>query len=83
MTEYGRRAARPRGVPANLVILSREGLSELIAARRIATGTDVDLARVPLGVAVRAGTPKSDVSTVDAFQTSPAKVRNRRGSRQH
>jgi molybdate transport system substrate-binding protein len=57
-----------RGVPANVVILSREGLSELIAANRIATGTDVDLARVPLGVAVRAGTPKPDVSTVEAFK---------------
>ena len=57
-----------RGVPANVVILSREGLSELIAANRIAPGTDVDLARVPLGVAVRAGTPKPDVSTVEAFK---------------
>jgi molybdate transport system substrate-binding protein len=57
-----------RGVPANVVILSREGLSELIAAKRIAPGTDVDLARVPLGVAVRAGTPKPDVSTVEAFK---------------
>src|SRR4029077_6604888 len=57
-----------RGVPANVVILSREGLSELIAAKRIAPGTDVDLARVPLGVAGRAGTPKPDVSTVEAFK---------------
>jgi molybdate transport system substrate-binding protein len=57
-----------RGVPANVVILSRKGLSELIAANRIATGTDVDLARVPLGVAVRAGTPRPDVSTVEAFK---------------
>src|SRR5262245_7565982 len=57
-----------RGVPANVVILSREGLTELIAANRIAAGTDVDLARVPLGVAVRAGTPKPDVSTVEAFK---------------
>src|SRR6516162_5780225 len=57
-----------RGVPANVVILSREGLSELIAAKKIATGTDVDLARVPLGVAVRAGTPKPDVSTIEAFK---------------
>ncbi len=37
-----------RGVPANVVILSREGLSELIAAKRIVVGTDVDLARVPI-----------------------------------
>src|SRR5262244_2240375 len=57
-----------RGVPADVVILSREGLSELIAAKRIAAGTDVDLARVPLGVAVRAGGPKPDVSTVEAFK---------------
>ena len=34
-----------RGVAADVVILSREGLSELIAANRIAVGTDVDLAR--------------------------------------
>jgi molybdate transport system substrate-binding protein len=57
-----------RGVPADVVILSREGLGELIAAKRIAAGTDVDLARVPLGVAVRAGTPKPDVSTAEAFK---------------
>jgi molybdate transport system substrate-binding protein len=56
------------GVPADVVILSREGLTELIAAKRIAPGTDVDLARVPLGVAVRAGTAKPDVSTVEAFK---------------
>ncbi len=52
-----------RGVPANVVILSR-----LIAANRIVPGTDVDLARVPLGVAVRAGAPKPDVTTVEAFK---------------
>jgi molybdate transport system substrate-binding protein len=57
-----------RGVPADVVILSREGLTELIAAKQIVAGTDVDLAQVPLGVAVRAGTPKPDVSTVEAFK---------------
>ena len=39
-----------RGVPANVVILSREGLTGLIAANRIVAGTDVDLARVNLSV---------------------------------
>ena len=57
-----------RGVPADVVILSREGLNELIQAQRIAAGTDVDLARTPLGVAVRAGTPKPDVGTIEAFK---------------
>jgi len=57
-----------RGTPADVVILSREGLGELIAADKIVAGTDVDLARVPLGVAVRAGAAKPDVSTVEAFK---------------
>jgi molybdate transport system substrate-binding protein len=57
-----------RGVPADVVILSREGLAELIAAGRIAGGTDVDLARAALGAAVRSGVRKPDVSTVEAFK---------------
>ena len=57
-----------RGVAADVVILSREGLAELIAANRIAAGTDVDLARVGLGVAVRAGGAKPDVSSIDAVK---------------
>ena len=68
-----------RGVPADMVILSREGLAELIAANRIAAGTDVDLARVP--VAVRAGDSKPDVSTVaglraSLFRGSPSRKRS-------
>ena len=64
-----------RGVPADVVIMSREGLTELIAAQRIAPGTDVDLARTPLGVAVRAGAPKPDVSTVETFKQVVLKAR--------
>jgi molybdate transport system substrate-binding protein len=57
-----------RGTRADVVILSREGLGDLIAANKIVAGTDVDLARVPLGVAVRAGRAKPDVRTVEAFK---------------
>src|SRR2546430_2727966 len=64
-----------RGVQADVVILSREGLAELVAAKRIAAGTDVDLAQTPIGVAVRAGAPKPDVSTVDAFKRVLLKTR--------
>jgi molybdate transport system substrate-binding protein len=64
-----------RGVPADVVILSREGLTELIAQRRIAPGSDIDLARTPIGVAVRAGTPKPDVRTVDDFKRVVLKAR--------
>lgn len=57
-----------RGVPADVVIMSREGLDELIAEGRIVAGTDVDLAQTPLGMSVRAGASKPDISTVDAFK---------------
>jgi len=64
-----------RGVPADVVILSREGLTELIAARRIADGTDVDLARTPIGVAVRKGAPKPAVATVEDFKQLALKAK--------
>jgi molybdate transport system substrate-binding protein len=64
-----------RGVAADVVILSREGLAELVAANRIAAGTIVDLARVPLGVAVRAGVLRPDVSTVEAFRHALLKAK--------
>jgi molybdate transport system substrate-binding protein len=59
-----------RGVPADMFIMSRGGLGELIAEARILPGSDVDLARVPLGVAVRAGTQKPDIRNVAAFKQS-------------
>jgi len=61
------KAQLERGARPDVVILSREGLSELVAMGRMAGGTDVDLARVPIGAAVRSGEPKPDVETVDAF----------------
>jgi molybdate transport system substrate-binding protein len=57
-----------RGVPADVVILAREGLGDLIAEGRIVAGTDVDLARSIIGMIVRAGTPKPDISTVEALK---------------
>jgi len=53
---------------ADLVILSREGLDQLIADGGIASGSDMNLARTPLGAAVRAGAPKPDITTADAFK---------------
>jgi molybdate transport system substrate-binding protein len=64
-----------RGAPADVVILSLEGLAELIAVDRIVAGTSVDLASVPLGVAVRAGAAKPDVSTVDAVKQALLKAK--------
>jgi molybdate transport system substrate-binding protein len=55
-------------VPADVVILAREGLGELIAEGRIVAGTDIDLGRSIIGLIVRAGTPRPDISTVEAFK---------------
>ena len=63
------------GVAADVVILSREGLTGLIAERRIAPGTDVDLARTPIGVAVRAGAAKPEVRSVEDFKQVVLKAR--------
>jgi molybdate transport system substrate-binding protein len=57
-----------RGVLADVVIMNRGGLAELIAQGRIVPGTDVDLAHTLTGMAVRAGQAKPDISTVDAFR---------------
>ena len=70
------KAQLARGARADVVILSREGLSELIAAGRIVGGSDVDLARVPLGAAVRAGKAKPAIDTVDAFKQTLLNARS-------
>ena len=57
-----------RGEKADVVILSREGLDGLIAANRIAAGTDADLATVGIGIAVRKGAAKPDLGAVDAVK---------------
>jgi molybdate transport system substrate-binding protein len=57
-----------RGVPADVVILSREGLVDLIKEGRTVAGTDTDLAQSVIGVIVRAGAPKPDITTVEALK---------------
>jgi len=63
------------GVTADVVILSREGLAELIAQNNIIQGSDVDLAQAPLGLAVPAGNTKPDISTTKAFADAIVKAK--------
>ena len=65
-----------RGVAADVVIMNRAGLNDLIAARRIVAGTDRDLAQTYLGLAVRAGSPKPDIHSVDAFKQTLLQARS-------
>jgi putative tricarboxylic transport membrane protein len=56
-----------RGEKADIVILTSDALEALVAQGRIFAGTRVDLVRSRIGMAVRAGAPRPDISTVEAL----------------
>jgi molybdate transport system substrate-binding protein len=55
------------GEPVDLVIMAGDALDKLIERGLVASGSRVDLARSGIGVAVRAGAPRPDLSSVDTF----------------
>jgi molybdate transport system substrate-binding protein len=56
-----------RGTSVDVMILAGSALDELIEQGKIMAGSRVDLVRSSIGIAVRAGAPKPDISTVDAL----------------
>ena len=56
-----------RGERADVIIMAAGGIDELVKAGRIVSGSRVDLARSSIGIAVRAGAPKPDISSVEAL----------------
>ena len=58
------------GTAVDVVILSREGLSELIAMNKILPNSDVDLAQVSIGLAVPTGNAKPDILTMKTFSNA-------------
>jgi molybdate transport system substrate-binding protein len=65
-----------RGVSADVLIMSREGLDVLIAQGRILSGSDVDIAKTFTGLAVRAGAPKPDISSLESFSRTLLSARS-------
>jgi len=57
-----------RGEPVDVVIMAGSALGELVKQGKVVPGSRVDLARSRIGVAVRAGAPKPDISTADAVK---------------
>jgi len=57
-----------RREPADVVIVASETLDALIKEGLVAAGSRVVLARSRIGMAVRAGAPKPDISSVDALR---------------
>jgi molybdate transport system substrate-binding protein len=64
------------GEPADVIVLASPGMDALQKENRIAPGSRVDLARALIGVAVKAGAPVPDLSTVDAFKAALLKARS-------
>jgi molybdate transport system substrate-binding protein len=56
------------GEAFDVVVVSPAAIDDLIKKGKVAAGTRQTLARVGIGVMVRAGAPKPDVSSVDAFK---------------
>ena len=57
-----------RGEPADVLIMAASAIDDLIRDGKVVAGSRVDLARSSIGMAVRAGARKPDISTVDALR---------------
>ncbi|MBO0751771.1 MAG: substrate-binding domain-containing protein [Bradyrhizobiaceae bacterium] len=57
-----------RGEPADVLIMVGYALDDLIKQGKVEASSRVDIARSPIGMVVRGGAPKPDISTVEAFK---------------
>lgn len=57
-----------RGEPADVVILAGDAFDKLVTDGKGMAGTRIDLARSAIGLSVKAGAPKPDISTVEALK---------------
>ena len=57
-----------RGEAADVLIMVGYALEDLAKNGKVITGSSVDLVKSPIGVAVKSGTPKPDISTADAVK---------------
>ena len=60
-----------RGEEADVVIVVRSTLDDLVAKGFVRAGTRTDLARSKIGLAVRIGAPEPDISTVGWAESGP------------
>jgi molybdate transport system substrate-binding protein len=57
-----------RGEPADVLIMVGYALGNLVKEGKVEADSRVDIARSPIGMVVKAGAPKPDISTVEAFK---------------
>src|SRR5947209_14348971 len=78
--QYGGGGALRKQIEAgeafDLVIIDSAEFDNLIKQGKIAVDTRMDIVRGVIGVAVREGSPKPDISSVDAFKTTLLSVKS-------
>ncbi|MDF0581575.1 substrate-binding domain-containing protein [Bradyrhizobium yuanmingense] len=57
-----------RGEPADVLIMVGYALSDLASKGKVVAGSQVDLTKSPIGIAVKSGAPKPDISSADAVK---------------
>ena len=57
-----------RGEPADVLIMVGYALDDLVKQGKVMADGKVDLVKSPIGVAVKSGTPKPDISSADALK---------------
>jgi molybdate transport system substrate-binding protein len=65
-----------RNEPIDVVIMVGSALSKLVEQGKVVADSRVDLARSLIGVAVRAGAPRPDISSVDALKRTLLSARS-------
>ena len=57
-----------RGEPADVLIMVGYALTDLASKGKVVAGSQVDLTRSPIGIAVKSGAPKPDISSAEAVK---------------
>ncbi len=64
------------GESFDVLVLSPKGIEDYVKSGKIAAGSNANLAKVGVGVIVKEGAPKPDISSVDAFKTALLKAKS-------
>ena len=64
------------GEAFDVLVLSPKGIEDYIKSGKIAAGSNANLAKVGVGVMVKEGAPKPDISSVEAFKQALLKAKS-------
>ena len=64
------------GEAFDVLVLSPKGIEDYIKSGKIVAGSNANLAKVGVGVMVKEGAPKPDISTVEAFKQALLKAKS-------